>query len=199
MFAGIYEVISFKTIKDRIQYETRLLDKHKDLIGRLIIAYDNKFRNAYPYLKTVYKDFKFVEILRERIKIEEFPGFENVNIRFADLKYIVENEEKSWKSALSNIQGIYLISDKSNGKLYVGAAYGEHAFWNRWVEYISNGTGGNVRLKELLEEKGFDHTSNFNFSILEVHSKLTNKDFIIQREKYWKDILLTKEFGYNLN
>jgi hypothetical protein len=56
-----------------------------------------------------------------------------------------------------------------------------------------------MKLEELLDEKGFDHTSNFNFSILEVHSKLTNKDFIIQREKHWKDVLLTREFGYNKN
>ncbi len=199
MFAGIYEIISFDKIEGHIQYETRLLDIHEDLIGRLIIAYNKPLRNSYPNLETVYKDLKFVEILRDRVKIEELPGFEKVNIPFSKLKYIIEKKEKSWKTALSNIQGIYLISDHSNGKLYVGAAYGEHAFWNRWVEYVFNGTGGNVKLKELLEEKGFDHTSNFSFSILEVHSQLTNKDFIIQREKYWKDILLTKEFGYNKN
>ncbi len=56
-----------------------------------------------------------------------------------------------------------------------------------------------MNLIELLKEKGFDHASNFNFSILEVYSKPTNKDFIIQREKHWKDILLTREFGYNKN
>ena len=199
MFAGIYEIISFEKIKDRIQYDTRLLDIHEDLIGRLIIAYKKEFRSSYPYLETVYKDLKFVEILRDRVKIEEFPGFEKVNISFSELKYIVENEEKSWKSALSNVQGIYLISDRSNGNLYIGAAYGERAFWNRWGEYVTNGTGGNVNLIELLKEKGFDHASNFDFSILEVHSKPTDKDFIIQREKHWKNVLLTKEFGYNKN
>ncbi len=197
MFAGIYEVISCEKINDRFRYDTKLLDIHEDLIGRLIIAYNKEFRKSYPYLETVYKDFKFVEILRDRVKIEEFPGFERLNISFSELKYIVEKEEKSWKSALSNIQGVYLISDRSNGKLYVGAAYGEHAFWSRWGEYLKKGTGGNVRLKELLEDKGFDHTSNFNFSILEVHSKPTNKDFIIQREKHWKEVLLTRDFGYN--
>ncbi len=199
MFAGIYEKISSKEVEGRIQYETRLTNKFEDLIGRLIIAYKNKSRQTYRYLETVYEDFKFVEILRDRVSIEEFPGFENVKVSFLDLKYIIENEEKSWKSALLNSQGIYLISDSSNGKLYVGAAYGEKAFWKRWGEYISNGTGGNVKLEELLEEKGFDHTTNFIFSILEVHSKMTNKDFIIQREQYWKDVLHTTRFGYNLH
>ncbi len=199
MFAGIYEVISCEKINDRFRYDTKLLDVHEDLIGRLIIAYNKEFRKSYPYLETVYKDFKFVEILRDRVKIEEFPGFERVNVSFSELKYIVENEEKSWKSALKNVQGVYLISDRSKGKLYVGAAYGEDAFWNRWGEYVAKGTGGNVKLKELLEDEGFDHTSNFNFSILEVHSKPTNKDFIIQRETHWKEVLLTRDFGYNKN
>ena len=200
MFAGIYEVISSKEVADRIRYETKLLDKFEDLIGRLIIGYDKEFRQSYPHLTNVYEHFKLVEILRDRVSIEEFPGFENVKASFSDLKYIVKNEEKSWKAALSNIQGVYLISDSSRGKLYVGAAYGERAFWNRWVEYvISNGTGGNIELKELLEENGFNHASNFTFSILEVHSKMTNKDFIIQREQYWKEVLLTREFGYNKN
>jgi hypothetical protein len=203
MFAGIYEVISSKKImikeKDRIIYDTRLLDIHEDLIGRLIIAYNKKDRQSYRLLETVYKDFTFVEILRNRVKIEGFPGFEKVNVSFSKLRFIVENEDKSWKSALSNVQGVYLISDRSNGKLYIGAAYGEHAFWNRWGEYIANGGGGNVDLIELLKEKGFEHTSNFNFSILEVHSKPTNQDFITQREKHWKNVLLTKEFGYNKN
>ncbi len=199
MFAGIYEVISSKEVKDRIRYETKLLDKYEDLIGRLIIGYDKEFRQSYPYLTKVYEHFKFVEILRDRVSIEEFPGFENVNVRFSELKYIIKKEEKSWKTALLNIQGIYLISDTSNGKLYVGAAYGEDAFWNRWKEYITKGTGNNVELKRLLEEKGFKHAFNFSFSILEVHSKMTDKDYIIQREQHWKNILLTKEFGYNMN
>jgi len=122
-----------------------------------------------------------------------------LNIYFSDLQFIIEKEEESWKSALSNIQGVYLISDASNGKLYVGAAYGEDAFWSRWKKYITNGYGGNVELKKILEEKGFDHTSNFSFSILEFHSKSNNKDYIIQREQHWKNVLLTKDFGYNKN
>ena len=48
---------------------------------------------------------------------EDFLGFEKVNIRFSELKHIIEKEEKSWKSAFSNVQGIYLISNRSNGKL----------------------------------------------------------------------------------
>lgn len=203
MFAGIYEVISSKKIKRenkvRTQYDTRLLDKYEGFIGKLIITYNKEERQSYRFLETVYKNFKFVEILRNRISIEEFPGFENLNINFSELKYIFENEEKSWKSALSSVQGVYLISDSSNGNLYVGAAYGKHAFWNRWSKYVTNGAGGNVELIKLLKEKGFEHAFNFNFSILEVHSKPTDKKFIIQREKHWKDVLLTKEFRYNRN
>jgi len=128
MFAGIYESITSIEMKDHFQYETKLLDLHEDLTGRLIISYKKPFRNSYPNLETVYKDLRFVEILRDKAKIEEFPGYEKVNISFSKLKYIVEQKESSWKTALSNIYGIYLISDNSNGKLYVGAAYGEKSF-----------------------------------------------------------------------
>ena len=40
---------------------------------------------------------------------------------------------------------------------------------------------------------------NFYFSILETFNQNTNDDIIINRETYWKDVLRTREFGYNGN
>jgi hypothetical protein len=102
MFAGIYEKISFKEVKDRIRYKTKLLDKYEDLIGRLIIGYDRIGQQSYRHLANIYEHFKLVEILRDRVSIKQFPGFENLNECFIDLKFIIESEEESWKSALSN-------------------------------------------------------------------------------------------------
>jgi len=150
-------------------------------------------------LEKIIDNLSVVEILRERIEIRDFPGYENVNIKFLELKKIIEKEEKSWKSALSNIKGVYLISDKNSGKLYVGAAYGEKAFWNRWTDYVRTMTGGNKELEKILHDNSIEYVKNFNFSILEIHSKLTDDNFIQEREKYWKKILLTRKFGYNKN
>ena len=110
-------------------------------------------------------------------------------------------EDDSWKATLSHMQGIYLISDGNNGKLYVGAAYGEDAFWQRWKDYAKNGTSNNKELKKIVDEKGVAYVHNFRYSILEVYSKQDkSKDYILSREKHWKKTLLTKvDFGYNHN
>lgn len=42
---------------------------------------------------------------------------------------------------------MYLITDSSNGKKYVGSATGENMIWGRWKDYIANGNGGNIELK----------------------------------------------------
>ncbi|NLX00992.1 MAG: GIY-YIG nuclease family protein [Syntrophomonadaceae bacterium] len=131
--------------------------------------------------------------------IKEFPGYNNVNIDYEDLKTIVKTEEPTWKNALSIMKGIYLIVDKSNGKQYVGSAYGEEKLWSRWVEYIKTGHGNNVGLNELVNEKGLKHVKQFKFSILEIAGINIDEEFIKKRETFWKEVLLSREFGYNKN
>lgn len=144
-------------------------------------------------------EFELLEILREKYTVSPFPGFEKVKINFDLLISIVSQEETSWKTALSNVKGIYLISDLTNGKLYVGSAYNENAFWNRWCEYAKSGHGGNAELKKLLNKNGADYANNFQFSILETRSMNAEDDEIIRREAFWKEILLSREFDYNMN
>lgn len=205
IFAGIYEKISVEKIeiqhkKDQYKYETKLLKIYEDLIGRLVLHYvkPNPL-NTYLNFENVFDQLKIVELLHDKVTLEEFPGFENVDITYLKLKNIIESEDDSWKSALSNMQGIYLISDTINGKLYVGAAYGKDAFWQRWTDYAKNGSGGNEKLKKELEKNGFNYVNNFRYSILEVHSKHNKTEsYIKARESHWKNILQTKgEFGYN--
>ena len=129
----------------------------------------------------------------------KFSGYENVNISFDYLRAIISSQESTWKTALENVKGVYLIVDKKNGKQYVGSAYGENAFWSRWEEYAKTGHGGNMELKELLNEKGSNYAMNFQFSILEIRAATTSDDEIRKRENHWKDILLSRRFGYNKN
>lgn len=203
IFAGIYEKLSVKKKEEKkYKYDTKLLNNYEDLIGRLVLHFLKPHpQNTYMTMERVFNELEIVELLHDKVMLEEFPGFENVDISYSELKYIIESEDDSWKSALSNMQGIYLISDIDNGKLYVGASYGENAFWQRWTEYAKNGTGGNKKLKIMLEENGINYKHNFRYSILEVYSKQTKTEkYIQEREKYWKKVLLTRgEFGYNLN
>jgi hypothetical protein len=199
LFAGIYKSISCEYKIDHYDYDTELQELANEYIGRLIITYKKEFRASYLILEKHYSNFYVSEILKERIALMKFQGYENVNIGFDYLQLIISNNEVTWRTALENIKGVYLICDTVNGKKYVGSAYGEYAFWSRWAQYANNGHGENVELTKVLEENGYSYAKNFRFSILEIRARTTSDEEIFKREKYWKDILMTREFGYNQN
>lgn len=199
LFAGIYRSISSKWTGKLYKYDTELLDIAQDLIGRLVIQFEKDFRNSYVYLERHRHKFKISRVFKERLAIMDFPGFENVRIDFSYLQTIIDKGEKSWKTALSSVNGIYLITDKQTGKLYVGSGYGEDGFWGRWGQYANSGHGYNVELKDLIKKKGIEYAQNFQFSILEIKSKTIDKEEIISRETHWKEVLFSRDFGYNKN
>lgn len=199
LFVGIYRKIACNQVGDRFIYDTELLDVSTDLIGRLVIKFNKSFRNSYVLLEKYINDFELSEIKKERYSIEPFPGYENVRIKYDLLKTVISQDENSWKTALSNVKGVYLISDLATGKLYVGAAYGKDAFWSRWTEYVQTKHGGNKLLKEVISKKGDEYAENFQFTILETRSMNAEDDEITDRETFWKEILLTRDFGYNNN
>lgn len=199
IFGGIYKQKGVRKVKDHYEYDTELLDTRKDLIGRLIIQYRRGSRQSYRFLEKYIDELKVLEILRKPYTVEAFPGYENVIIDFNTLKTIIQKGEPSWKTALSFVKGVYIITDKNNGKIYVGSAYGDESFWSRWSSYAKNGHGGNKELKKIINESGVEYTSNFQFSILEIRSSITDKEEIIKRESHWKNVIKSKEFGYNEN
>lgn len=139
------------------------------------------------------------EIYRERFICDPFPGYQKAKISYESLKQITSTEEFSWKTALSVIKGIYVITDVHTGKLYIGKADGENAIWQRWCCYASNGHGGNEDLISLLREKDDDYKSNFQYTILEVLPKTTDDEIINDRESYWKEVFCTRKHGHNKN
>jgi len=204
LFAGIWQSLDVKQEEHKsgrtyYKYKTKLLDNGKDLIGKLVVSFEKDFRASYLLLENHINDLLLSEIRKTEYKFDPFPGFSGVHITFDLLKEIINNNESSWQSALSNVKGIYLISDKSNGKLYVGSAYGENAFWQRWSAYMENGHGGNKKLKALIAKNGIKYSDNFMFSILEICNMNTIDDEIIKKESFWKERLLTREYGYNEN
>lgn len=198
IFGGIYRVDERKDDK----YSVSLTDQFKSLIGRLVVDFNNQRSRGRAFIFENFIDhFSIAEILPKSYEGENFPGYDNVNIDFHSLEFIVENAKQDWKTALQNTKGVYLIIDKKNGKKYVGSAYGNNGIWSRWSCYIGSGHGGNDRLAELISQNGMDYVrENFKFSILEVYTMKTGDESIIRRESFWKDILLTRgNFGYNNN
>ena len=48
--------------------------------------------------------------------------------------------------------------------------------------------------------EGHDYAlQNFKFSILEVFTSNTPDEVILNREAHWKNVMLSRQFGYNKN
>ncbi len=140
------------------------------------------------------------EILPVAYEGLEFEGYDNVHITFNELKGLYAIDSLSWKTALSSVKGIYILTDKSNGKLYIGKADGNEMIWQRWASYISSYHGGDVALRKLLVDKGQEHFEQyFTFTLIETFRSTVADDVINQRESYWKNALDTRKHGYNLN
>jgi hypothetical protein len=201
LFAGIYRVLGVDIgINSPYLYRTELLLDQDDLIGKVIVQYKREFRASYVLGSNFGHLLEVAEIKPKRMSIEEFPGYNSAVISHPKLKIIVSHQEPTWRSALSNVNGVYLIADTSNGKLYVGCAIGENGLWGRWVSYAITGHGDNKELEQLIATNGIGYADNFQYAVLEIADSHATPEFILTRESYWKNALLSRRpFGYNWN
>lgn len=179
-------------------YELERLASTQPLEGRLFCSSAYKQRNSYVHCKTV-ADMTVVELLAERLSISAFPGYKRVDISKVELDTMVRTGVESWRTALSSVKGIYLITDSKTGKLYVGKADGEDGIWGRWCAYSSTGHGNNKALVRELALKATERQHDLRFSLLEIADLQSAPGEIDARESHWKDILMSRTTGYNLN
>lgn len=185
---------------------------------RLVIEFHKDFQNGIIRATTIKNSQRIIDQLRvielwdpnKSLGDNSFPGYRNVTIGFENLKKKLETSNE-WRAALSLRRGIYLITDKETGKRYVGSAYGTDGLLGRWTTYIKSGydkdeleTGQypNKLLQELVRAKGMEYIKkNFQYSILETFTDDASTEYIISRESYWKNMMLSREkrFGYNAN
>lgn len=197
LFGGIFKVLDRKSDS----YHVELDELHKEFIGRLLINHPGAGTQGRAfYLENYFENFEVSQIFDKPFEGEAFCGYENVAHSFSQMESIIKMNKIDWKTALQNVKGVYLITDKSNGKQYVGAAYGDSGIWSRWSCYIGTGHGWNDELTKLISTNGIGYArDNFQFSILEFRPMRTDDSIIIEREKYWKIALQTRAFGYNKN
>lgn len=198
LFGGIFKVLDRKGEK----YTIEEVQDFAKFTGRLILSFYRYqgMRGRAFYLESHIENLLVSQLLEAEYTGEIFPGYDKINHDFSVLKHIVAIDKLDWKTALYNIKGIYLIFDKSNGKGYVGSAYGESGIWSRMSCYLGTGHGWNDQLVSLIKSKGKEYAdANFRFTLLEIHGMYSSDDFIRGRENYWKDKLGTREHGYNSN
>ena len=202
LFAGAYLAKGSEYITGESPhhaYDTEELPELRDYAGRLVIDFSRTGRQAYLLAENWADELLISEMYAKRVVVEDFKGYDCTSITKSTLNLIVNQHIESWYAALSNVSGVYLITDTKTGKLYVGSATGSGGIWQRWCDYAHDGHGGNQGLQQVLSEQGQDYAVNFRYSILEIADTHASSDDVLARESYWKTLLCSKEHGYNGN
>lgn len=200
-FENFGEIITERTAEARF-FDLHRSDILEPLVNRLVVEWDTP--RVWHRRAASAANMPVLEIA-DRDKVP-FPGFDKVLIPFYDLDEMVSDHRYAdWQVALSQVQGIYLITDSSNGKQYVGKADGAERILQRWRSYAQDGHGGNRALRELANISigggggRTDHARHFMFSILRVFGPSTSSSEVDGAESHYKKALMTREFGLNRN
>jgi hypothetical protein len=199
LFGGGFEVVERRPDG----YKLQSIPAFEKYVGRLL-AFFHRPRGTLGRAFTLEKylnDLTVAEVFPEPYSGESFPGCQWINHDFGTLEHLFSIGRADWKAALENVKGVYLITDKSNGKQYVGSAYGDAGIWSRWSSYMRTGHGGDAELVGLFLRNDLAYArQNFRFTLLEAMAWSTPDQAVLAREDYWKEVLLTRsEHGYNKN
>lgn len=167
-------------------FSTKRVEILDDFRGRLIIDWGKGFLAWCQRAATQTKPI--LEVRRE-ISEPEFPGYLKFHHNLGDILTL----PATWIAALKVCGGVYLLSHRSNGRLYVGSATGVDGFFGRWCTY-QNGHGGNVGL---LEVDG--SPDDYDVAILEVAGSGLPEHGVLEMESCWKAKLGSRKHGLNRN
>lgn len=175
-------------VRETIEYFDLVeTDFYRHWKGRLIIDWPPPERSWWR--RAERNVMPVSAILEESAFVRSVPAWEEINLSWPELAVL----PISWREPLSQWRGVYFIHDQSDGRGYVGSAYGEGNLLGRWLNYASSGHGGNALLR------GRDPL-NFRFSILQRLSPDMDAEDVIRIEANWKDRLHTrKPHGLNEN
>lgn len=203
LFAGCFRVLGCAWVETpgppHWSYMTEELGETAALAGRIVVGFKRPGRAAYLDAARWAPDLSILAIQERRQTVGEFPGYDRVRLRKGELDLVVKQGIQSWREALAAVAGVYLITDTETGRLYVGSATGLGGLWARWSQYSADGHGGNADLKALLTERGKDYARHFTFAVLEIADTHAGTDDVLRRESHWKDVLCTRQHGYNKN
>jgi hypothetical protein len=160
-----------------------------DLRGRLVIGWRSP--RTWRLNATTAAGYPVMEIAdAEPVR---FPGFNALTLDYPQLQAVIrEHRYAAWRTALSSVIGIYLITDTRDGRHYVGKAGGAETILQRWAAYAANGHGGNVELRNLTP-------TTFRLSVLRVFDPATPTREVDAAESHFKHALDSRRHGLNRN
>jgi hypothetical protein len=180
-----------------------VIDKYKPYFGRVIIKHQkgNTFGRYVFDLSPRIEDCELIEILSSPYSGQQFEGYDNVHLDYRLCADVFKGKlMPTYHEALKKITGVYCLTDKVTGKLYIGSATGDGGVASRWGNYLDSKHGGNQKLIKLFNEKGEAYfEDNFTFTLLEYFGVSYDPVKIKLREQYWKKCLNTISCGYNDN
>ena len=173
--------------KTVLWFDLKLTDFVASWKGKLIVEWPPPERSWWR--RAHRNEIAVTAILEESALVDTMPNWDELELTWEQLRVL----PASWKAKLSEWRGIYFIFDSSDGKGYVGSAYGDDNLLGRWLNYSVDGHGENRLLRSR-------EPTNFRFTILQRVSPDFEAREVIRLENSWKEQLHTrKPHGLNDN
>jgi hypothetical protein len=164
-----------------------LMDFYSSWKGKLIVGWPPPERSWWR--RAHRNEFPILAVLEDSAFAAAMPDWDSIDLTWEELRILPTR----WKAVLSQWRGIYYIFDSSDGKGYVGSAYGENNLLGRWLNYAASGHGGDRLLRRR-------DPQNFRFTILQRVSPDMDAGEVIRLESSWKQRLHSrKPHGLNDN
>ncbi len=112
-------------------FDLALTDFYASWKGKLIVGWPPPERSWWR--RAHRNEIPIVALLEDSALDAAMPEWDEIALTWEELSVLTTR----WKSALSQWRGIYYIFDTSNGKGYVGSAYGEGNLLGRWLDYAA--------------------------------------------------------------
>lgn len=202
-----------RTIIDMLNnYKENLYDMIEEL-GYNLNEVCSKLSKFYSYLKeehvinifkrfySQHKYFPSNKEIKEKLNLNSyeifrFGGIDNIKLKLGIIDTTINYSLNSKSIDLfkyNNISGIYKITNKINGKVYIGQAID---LWKRisngYLNTLPNGKNHNKHL-----QRAWDKYGETNFKI-EIQEECT-KNNLTKREQYWIDYYNSCNINYGYN
>jgi hypothetical protein len=172
--------------RSRIQwFDLTPTDFYTSWKGKLIVSWPGKEVSWWRWADR--NEIPVLAVLEDSLFETAMPEWSSIDLSWKELHVLPTR----WQSRLREWRGIYYIFDVSDGKGYVGSAYGKENLLGRWLNYAARGHGGNRLLRQR-------DPQNFRFTILERTSPDMEPADVIHLEGSWKQRLHTR-YPHGLN